>query len=187
MTGSNTAISADELRAAVGSWNFHKHLDRLETAYNAACARPMEMVAEAQRRAKQLTADWAQYDDMDFDERESLTDYADGLDDGMSDGITSLSLVREAFIISLFHFWEKQIRDLGGAAVCDKEGRYHHDRAMGHCKTLGFRVVAKELAILKYAAEVAKYSFGPSAKKLLTQRPGCFVNGTRRKTSIMIG
>lgn len=178
MNGADTGITAEELRLAVFGLNFHKGLDRLEAAYGAACARPSEMIVDARRRAERLTADWDLINDLDVEDQDSLVDDADGLDMSMDAGIASLALVREAFLISLFHYWERQMRDFGGAAVCDKDGCYRHDRAVGFCKRLGFRVLPEELAVLKYAAEVAKHSLGPSALKLLDLRPGCFVAGT---------
>ncbi|WP_242140716.1 hypothetical protein [Sphingomonas sp. TREG-RG-20F-R18-01] len=171
-------MTATELHAAVHGLRFHTALDWLETAYKAACARPTEMIERAKRRVERLQEDWERYDVMDHDDREALSDHNDSLSGDMSAGIVSLALVREAFLISLFHLWEKQIKDFGGPAVCDKEGRYHHDRAMGYLLSQSFRVFPRELQILKYAAEVAKHSEGPSAQKLLDLRPGCFVNDT---------
>jgi hypothetical protein len=178
MSGVENDLTPETLRLAVFGLNFHEGLDRLEAAYGAACARPSELIADAQRRARALTETWRCHDDLDLDDREALADHADGLGDQMSVGIASLGLVREAFVISLSHYWERKIRDFAGGAVCDKDGRFRHDRAIGVCKGLGFRVLAKELTILKYAAEVAKHSLGPSALKLLKLRPGCFVAGT---------
>lgn len=79
-----------------------------------------------------------------------------------------LRILREAFTISLYHFWEREVASRMKAAA------YSDAKAFAFLKSLGTKPNEAALTTLRLAANVAKHGKGDSAKKLHALRPDLF-------------
>ncbi len=78
-----------------------------------------------------------------------------------------LRIVREAFTISLHHFWEREL------AAKMRKG-YNEADAFTFLKSMGLDPKKTELTALRLTANVAKHSEGKSAQELNKLRPDLF-------------
>ena len=79
-----------------------------------------------------------------------------------------LRIVREAFTISLHHFWEREL------TVRMRTARYKEAKAIEFLKGKGINPNEAGLTVLRLAANVAKHSEGNSANQLHDLRPDLF-------------
>ena len=70
-----------------------------------------------------------------------------------------LRIVREAFTISLYHFWEREL-------VAKMHKKYNDLDAFAFLKQMGLDPKQTELTALRLTANVAKHSEGTSADAL---------------------
>jgi hypothetical protein len=86
-----------------------------------------------------------------------------------------LRIVREAFTISLHHFWEREL------TAKMRIARYDESRAFAFLKSSGINPNEAGLTVLRLAANVAKHSEGNSAEKLYKLRPELFDTETMER------
>ena len=80
----------------------------------------------------------------------------------------SIPFVRKAFVIGLFHLWERHCNS------AMKRNRYIHDDVMVWMEANGRRLKAETLLHLELACHCAKHGPGNSCKKLWKLRPDLF-------------
>lgn len=80
----------------------------------------------------------------------------------------ALRIVREAFVISLHHFWEREI------AAKMRTKHYDEAKAFAFLKTKGLKPDETLLSALRLSANVAKHNTGASANQLYSIRPDLF-------------
>jgi hypothetical protein len=83
----------------------------------------------------------------------------------------ALDIVRTAFLIGLFHFWERQ----SNRWVDSK--KYNHDRVMKWLREHNQEPDEDALKDLQQAANCAKHGAGCSCMKLYERRPHLFSSG----------
>lgn len=97
-----------------------------------------------------------------------LYDAGDRYADQAYDIDTTINLVREAFVISLSHLWERELNSR--RRVQD----YEEAKAFAYLRAQGETVPEDVLTDLRLTANVAKHSAGTSAEKLFERRPEFF-------------
>ncbi|MEQ8448247.1 MAG: hypothetical protein RIB97_01035 [Nitratireductor sp.] len=146
---------------AFRAWLFLRALDDIVAAYRAAArahvSRPEEIETEVRRRVGIGPED--QFPDRDDDDAEDpigrLYDEAGELEEQAGRGA---HLVRKAFLIALFHHWERH---------CNAElkwNKYSHPREW--LSERGKSAYAKEILELERAANCAKHGPGHSCENL---------------------
>ena len=145
------------------SWRFHYGLDMLVAAYRRAADGP-----EADKmRAEASLKDWVA--SPSYQEHPDPQGYSDHLAGLHEEAEVALRLIREAFVISLFHFWERQAK-----AWTHSGSNYHHDDVIKMLTQQGFTPEADQLRLLQLVANVAKHSAGRSAQELYEVRENLF-------------
>jgi hypothetical protein len=156
---------------AFSSWRFNFHFDQLRLAYKAA--------REASDRERgRLEAEWSSLEAEVAAGRASFTeededgqviyDRGEHMGEMFSEAEGALAIVREAFTISLHHFWERQVKDLM------KVSEYNEAKAINFLKHSGITPDEPSLKALRLTANVAKHSGGGSAERLYNMRPDLF-------------
>lgn len=159
-------------------WRFNYAVESLAQAFQSAC-----LAARGEQDSLRASFDRYERDialgaprEMDEDDwRQSNAAHEDNLSDLYHEQDTTLRLVTEAFIIALWHLWERQLT--ASMYRVRKEGqdyRYDHDAAMGWLFRNGFRPQPRPLHELKFLAETLKHSEGSSAEKLFNLRRDLF-------------
>lgn len=144
----------------IHSWQFHHGLDMLEAAYRASRLDPDNTKARLRGEYDGVLAEDGKDDSCGGHEDHlvALRDEADVV----------LKLIREAFAISLYHYWEKQAPRWTG------EKRYDANRIPKALIARGLTPDVSGLDVLRLAANVAKHSRGASARALFNRRPDLF-------------
>lgn len=147
------------------SWQFHHGLDMLLHAYRTSNSQPKRDRERVGREWKSLLASI---------ENEDVASDAEGNRNRLIDldatSKVAMKLIREAFVISLFHFWEREAQALVGAKG------YKHERVMSALVNRGLSPECETLHTLQLVANVAKHSAGSSATKLYEKRPDLFID-----------
>ena len=156
---------------------FRYGLDELRRAYEAAREAP-------DRDRKRLEKDWGLLEVEVAAGRASFVETSDSggvvYDRGEHAGETAaeiegvLRIVREAFTIALFHFWERELN------ARMKVPRHKDDEAFAFLKSRGITPDESTLIQLHFAANVAKHGEGPSAERLCELRPNFFLTWNTR-------
>ncbi|WP_457092062.1 hypothetical protein [Microvirga sp. P5_D2] len=157
--------------STVRRWLFRSKIDDLAMAYAAARKASDDERVSLEARWKTFQADVA------AGKAEMVEEYEDGqlvYDHGEhfgeldSEVETALSLVRQAFVISLHHLWEREINSYM------KTKRYVQEAAFAALAAEGLNVEVVELDRLQLTCNVAKHSSGNSATKLFKKHPTMF-------------
>ena len=151
------------------AWGFLRTLDDIIAAYRAAAkahqSRPDEIEVEVRRRLG-IRPDDPFPDRNDEDEEDPVGRLYDEAVEMEEQAGRGAHLVRKAFLIALFHHWERHCN-----AVM-KRPQYGHPKAW-----LGERgkgAYAKEIQQLERAANCAKHGPGHSCEDLFKTSPGLF-------------
>lgn len=166
---------------------FQWSLAPLREAFDGACFRPRQRWHQADAAYRRLGVDIENFGGETEQDRWSRVDQEEFLDAEMVAAERTLELIRETFVISLFHFWERWVvqemrmeiayrQDLSDAAKGEtlKAMRYGHDRVIGFLRRYGLAPDPHKLRTLQLAANVAKHSGGHDDGKLFALRPELF-------------
>ncbi|PTQ12104.1 hypothetical protein CLG96_05935 [Sphingomonas oleivorans] len=155
----------------IWAWLFHFRLGELERAYRAA-----RSTSDAERES--LEQEWKKLEEAvargeaafveEDEEGNVLFDHGDHAGDQISNVEGVLEILREAFTISLHHFWE---RELNRRLKCN---HYSETDAIAHLKAEGLTPDEDGLKALRLTTNVAKHSAGKSADELWVFRPDLF-------------
>jgi len=89
---------------------------------------------------------------------------------------TTVRLITEAFIIALWHFWERRLlRAPAGDKTRDEKGQYAHCKSFAWLKDNGCAPDGRQLGELKLLAETLKHHFGKCSRELYERRPDLFI------------
>ncbi|MFF0948338.1 hypothetical protein ACFYE9_11890 [Rhizobium leguminosarum] len=155
----------------VRGWLFQAKLDDLRHAYAAARS---SCDHDRARLEQQWAAFQAQVDvgtAVLYEEDEDgqiIYDYSEHFGDTNAEIESALSLVRQAFVISLHHLWEREINKFM------KTKKYEPKEAYHALEAVGLIVQRDELERLRLACNVAKHSEGRSADELFATNPEMF-------------
>ncbi|HMI20096.1 MAG TPA: hypothetical protein VK533_11175 [Sphingomonas sp.] len=166
---------------------FHWELSALRDAYEGAVWRPRERWHRAEQAHRQLGVDIESFGGEIEQERWDRLAQEDALDGEMRAVERTLELIRHAFTISLFHFWERwivqemrmELMYRKDVADPDKEKRlremrYRHDRVVGFLRRHGLAPDPRGLRTLQLVANIAKHSGGHDDAELFMLRPDVF-------------
>ena len=153
------------------SFRFHYGLDMIIAAYRGSTEGPTTEKTRAQKLLKVWEGS-AEYDE--HPDPEGYSSHLAGIHDEAED---ALRLIREAFAITLFHFWERQAKGWAGAG-----SHYDHAKITGKLKERGYAPDEGQLELLQLVANVAKHSAGSSARKLYRVRKELFRDPRRSGT-----
>jgi hypothetical protein len=155
-------------------WRYHYGLNQLHEAYRSSrhlSDTEMERVkAESVARQKLVDAGeavWVEEDEDGF----PVYDYGDHLGDRMCEAESILSIVRSAFAISIYHYFESMIwpqLKRGG------QKKFEHDKAVEWLRKPNWQPDVEALEVLRLAANCAKHGEGNSAQKLWEKREDMF-------------
>ncbi|MEW5686902.1 MAG: hypothetical protein AB1942_18440 [Pseudomonadota bacterium] len=147
----------------IQSWRFHYGLDLMVQAYRASRSEPQSDKARVMRAWQAIDASpGSVVNEADEDE---YRNHLSALD---TEANEILKLIQESFVISLFHYWERQSKSWTGKMV------YRHDDMMADLAARGMSPERASLDTLRLVANVAKHSAGDSAEKLFAKRPDLF-------------
>ncbi|WP_275788997.1 hypothetical protein [Pararhizobium gei] len=165
------ATESNQVRNVMWHWLFRRDIDQLEAAYRSARNPSDEIKATLER-------EWAELEELVrageasfYEEDESgqvVYDYGDRMSDRLHEVEAILKLVREAFTISLSHYWEREMNKRL------KVNQYDEKKAITLLKSRGLFPDELGLKVLRLTSNVAKHSGGTSAQTLNTLRPGLF-------------
>lgn len=153
------------------TWTFRMGLDEIQEAYKAS-----RHASEVRR--KSLLQDWEAFKKKvevgeatmhDEDEDGQIAhDWGEDMGERLYEVDSTLKLIREAFTITLAHYWE---RDMNRRL---KITHYDEKKVYKYLESKGLQPDKADLDALRFAANVAKHSGGPSAKELFKIRPDLF-------------
>src|SRR5579864_5704300 len=150
---------------------FRYGLDEVRRAYEAAREASDRDRARLDQEWKNLeqevTAGRAAFIEED-EEGQLIYDRGEHAGEIMAEVEGVLRIVREAFTISLHHFWEREL------TAKMRIARYDESKAFAYLKFSGINPNEARLTVLRLAANVAKHSEGDSAGKLHKLRPEMF-------------
>jgi len=167
---------------------FRRQLRSLHEAYIDACARPRERWHQADATYRRLGADIENFGGESEEDRWRREDMEHDCEQNMAAAESTLELIRHAFAVSLFHFWERWVvhemrlatvarDDLSDANKLERIERldYRHDRVIGFLRSHGLSPDPRRLRTLQLAANVAKHAAGKGQDvELLRLRPDLF-------------
>ncbi len=155
----------------VRGWLFQAKLDDLRRAYSAArksCDQDRARLEEQWTAFEaEVDAGTAAFHEEDEDEQ-VIYDYSEHFGDTNAEIESALSLVRQSFVISLHHLWERETNKFM------KTKKYHAKRTYRALETEGLPVQRDELERLRLTCNVAKHSEGGSANDLFASHPEMF-------------
>lgn len=157
------------LPRGIRSWLFRSALDDIEMAYEAAAKahanRPNEIEADVRRHLGLAPDDpFPQRDDDDEDDPlHRLYDDAGAMQEHATRGA---HLVRKAFLIALFHHWERYCNSIL------KREKYGHPKRW--LQQRGHPECVKPIRELEAAANCAKHGPGNACRTLYRMRPDLF-------------
>jgi hypothetical protein len=161
-----------ETRAAsIWAFLFQYGVEELRRAYDAARESPDRDRARLDRQWEELEAEVAA-GRASFVEEDSegrvVYDRGEHAGEMTAEIEGVLRIIREAFAISLHHFWERELTVKLGRS------RYDEAEAFRYLRRLGITPNETGLTGLRLAANVAKHSEGRSAEQLYELRPDLF-------------
>lgn len=165
-------LPTEVTKTNIWSWLFRHQLGELRRAYQAA-----RQASELERQA--LEKNWNELQErVDAGTARLVEEDEDGnvvIDWGEQAG-EELSAIegieriyREAFLISLYHFWEREV-----LKRMKKKKRYADQEVFAFLRDSGCSPDEAKLAALRLSANVAKHSGGTSADQLHKLRPELF-------------
>lgn len=155
----------------VRGWLFQAKLEDLRYAYVAArkASDTDRSRLEQEWEAFEAEIDAGKASLYEKDEYgQTVVDYGDQFSDINARIESALSLVRQAFVISLHHFWEREINRFMRTRHYDAEKAYEALEAEN------LPVQRAELERLRLACNVSKHSEGKSAAVLFASNPEMF-------------
>ncbi len=153
-------VSAETQAAIYRFLRFEVGFIELISAYRRAMRSHRDTVEDPHSATLALLA---RLDDLDSTlSVDDLTAYVEAEADA------AMAVVRQAFLVSLFHFWERQVLTWSGRE------RYDHAAAMSWLGSNGGAPDAQLLRRLELACHVAKHGPGSSSQKLLALEPDHF-------------
>lgn len=167
--------------SAIRGWMFQEDLRQLRDAYQASRSNPDNRQREAERAWAKLEEDVAagvaSLAEEDAD-GQVVYDYGEHFGEIAAEIQRTQQLVREAFSISLYHFWEREAGRLLGTEYKPKTG-------LGELEKLGLQPNIAGLERLRLVCNVAKHSAGGSADQLYQLHPEMF--DTKRMSDFETG
>lgn len=164
-------VSKKQIIGQIRRWQFKTGLEELENAYKAARSAPEQDKDNLEKKWQQLEADiksGTQSLTEEDDDGQVVFDWGDHFYEAQSQIDATLSIVREAFCISLNHFWERQIKIIASIEKYDEE------------KVLKFLLDAKvnpdeeNLRTLRQVSNLIKHDNLDAARPLYKRRPDLF-------------
>ena len=161
------------MNVSLAMWSvlFRYKLGELRRAYLAARESSQKERAAIEKRWQELEAAVAAGTAAFTEEDEDgyvVVDWGEQAGEALSENEGMQRVYREAFLISLFHFWERELlRRMKKEDVKDNQ-------AFAFLKAKGLAPAESKLTALRLAANVAKHSEGKSAEKLFKIRPDLF-------------
>lgn len=153
------------------SWLFRYRLGELRLAYRGAReASDLELNElekkwnDLESRVKAGTAQLVEEDE----DGNVVIDWGEQAGEAFSEVEGVQRIYREAFLISLYHFWEREL------LKTMKKAQYNDQEAFAFLKNMGLTPDEPNLTALRLAANVAKHSGGRSADDLHKVRPDLF-------------
>lgn len=167
---------------------FARNLRPLQQAFVDACARPRERWIAADAAYRHLAEDIENFGGETEQERCAREYREHDLERELDETESTLALIRHAFAISLFHFWERWVvhemrlatsarTDLSTAQKADRilKLEYRHDRVIGFLRAHRLSPDPRQLRTLQLAANVAKHAGGKGHDvELFALRPDLF-------------
>ena len=157
-------------RLNLQGWAFHEGLKSLYDAYVAARSttdkerkKLQERLARTRKSAVAIQKGQQGADPDDY----NIDEYIDALNDFLSEEDMALDLIRQAFLITAFHYWERHVKAWTG-----KE--YKESESLNELKTHGLAPEETRLHELRLIVNALKHSGGGSAKELYALRPDLF-------------
>jgi hypothetical protein len=163
-----------QIRRTLYGMAFEFGLEEISRAYQSTMNAHAELAASAEaivRKRYGLTAEQSVPEVEYADDGEPSHDFWEEVGQLENEAHSSIEIIRAAFLIGLFHFWEKH-----SIRWVDKPA-YHHDAVMAWLKTQGYAPDADRLKELELAANCAKHGPGKSCNKLFACRPDLFRQG----------
>jgi hypothetical protein len=157
---------------------FRYGVDELRRAYEAAREASDRSRTRLNREWEQLEAEVAAGRDSFFEEDEEgrvIYDRGEHAGEMAAEIEGVLRIVREAFMISLHHFWERELTAKMKVSCNGAE-------AFAFLKSMGSNPNEAALMALQLATNVAKHSEGRSAEKLYKLRPELFDTGAMARS-----
>jgi len=161
------------MNVKLGMWSFlfKYKLGELRRAYQAAREASESELAAIEKKWQELeaavAAGTATITEEDEDGR-VVVDWGEQAGEAVSEIEGIQRIYREAFLISLFHFWEREL------LTRTKKKKISDYEAFAFLKKSGLTPMEAQLTALRLAANVAKHSEGDSADKLFKSRPDLF-------------
>lgn len=152
-------------------WLFRYQLGEVHRAYRAAREASDVELKELEKKWKELEsrvdAGTAQLVEEDEDGN-VVIDWGEQAGEAFSEIEGVQRIYREAFLISLYHFWERELLKMM------KKTHYTDQDTFAFLKNRGLSPDELNLTALRLAANVAKHSGGKSADDLYKVRPDLF-------------
>ncbi len=152
---------------------FKSGLDRLEGTYRLSIELPEDTKRKADETARQAFGlKPGQTPPEVYTQEDGLPspDFGDELYTIEYEAEATSSLVREAFLISLFHFWERQSNLWLGV----RGATYNHQSTIGWLQTHGYTLDEPTIRRLELAANCAKHGPGRACDTLYALDPTFF-------------
>lgn len=151
-------------RSAIREWLYKFGLSEIETAYEAAMESVRSRRAAIERRADLEAIDG----DGDFPIGGGLDD-EDRQQELYQEASRAEELIRNAFMMALFHFFERQ------CVSAMKDGRrFDHERAMAWLELQVYSPDRRQLRALELCVHCSKHGAGASCNRLFAQEPDFF-------------
>ena len=156
--------------SAIRGWMFQEDLRQLQDAYKASRSNSDSRMQRAEQEWAKLEEDVAagvaSFTEEDED-GQVIYDQSDHFGEIAAEIERVQQLVREAFAISLYHFWEREAGRLMGK-------QYRPKSSLSELKQLGLCPDFAGLERLRLVCNVAKHSAGSSADQLHQLHPEMF-------------
>jgi hypothetical protein len=165
------SLPPNSLTTDMWSWLFKYQLGELRRAYRGAREASERERAAIEKKWNEfevsVAAGMAQFVEED-EEGNVIVDWGDQAGEALSEIDAVQRIYREAFLIALYHFWERELLKRM------KQSRYSDEQAFAFLKSKGLSPDEPNLKALRLATNVAKHSKGPSADQLHMLRPELF-------------
>lgn len=155
----------------VRGWLFQAKLEDLRSAYAAARKASDNDRSRLEQEWETFKAELDAGTAVLYEEDEDgqiIHDYSEHLGDANAEIESALLLVRQAFVISLHHLWEREIKRFM------KTKKYDAQKAYRALEAENLIVQRAELERLRLTCNVAKHSGGGSADELFASNPEMF-------------
>ena len=153
---------------AIFAWRFRFGLEAIERAYESSRSTADSEKRRLERNAQEVEKDLNSGEEMSDDDSNNLRDYQDALGGWMAENESVLTIIRAAFVISVFHYLEKEMNSK--LKVTD----YDEKKVFSTLREWGGALEVEKLIQLRLLANCAKHSEGNSATRLYEMRPDLF-------------